>query len=97
MALSKRPPLPIRIGIYTFTVDNAITLQHALNLPFAGPDARLNRRYHTQVKLHMTPTDHSAVLLKMSPAPRKPPLLLRWPSGDSLTMNALPSVSLISH
>ena len=36
---------------------NAITLQSALNLPFAEPNVRLNRRYHTLVKLHMTPED----------------------------------------
>ena len=34
---------------------NAVTLQPVLNLPFAGPDARLNRRCHTLVKLNMTP------------------------------------------
>lgn len=43
---------------------NAITLQHALNLPFAGPDARLNRRYHTLVKLHMTPADPLSCAIK---------------------------------
>ena len=65
-----------------------------LNLSFAGPDARLQRRYHTLVKLHMTPSAPLACAIKDVASARKTTFattqaVWRFLNNDRITFSQL--------